>query len=243
MFRRWRRSRLRKQPVPMEWRVTLDRYAPFFAELAPEAQARLLADMQVFLAEKLFLAAGGLTLTPEMPVVVAAAAVRIVQGLDVSYFDRLTEIVLYPGGFYNPLDTEGLDGEAHDWGVVVLAWDAVVEELANPHDGWNIVCHEFAHVLDRADGSFDGTPRLHKAADYRRWAEVMGQAYERLRATAGSGRHVLGEHDVEDEAEFFAVCTEAFFEIPGELAEECPEVFAELVTFYRVDPRGDKGTR
>lgn len=238
MFRSWRRSRLRKQPVPQEWLLALDRYVPFFNELTPDERARLLSDMQVFLAEKYFIGAGGLTLTPDMPVVIAAAAVRIVQGLDISYFDRLTEIVVYPGGFHNPLDDEDRDGEAHDWGVVVLAWDGVLEGLDDPHDGYNTVFHEFAHVLDRDDGSFDGTPKLHRARDYKIWGEVMAKEFNRLESLAGSRLHVLDDYGAENEAEFFAVATEAFFEIPEELAADAPELFAELLKFYRVDPRG-----
>ena len=237
MFRAWRRSRLRKQPVPQEWLLALDRYVPFFAELKPDERARMLSDMQVFLAEKYFFGAGGLTVTADMPVVVAAAALRLVLHLDVSYYDRLTEIVLYPSGFHNPHDDEDRDGEAHDWGIVVLAWDAVVEGLADPNDGYNTVFHEFAHVLDRADGSFDGTPRLHRAADYPQWAAVMEREYQRVRALEGTALHPLDDYAGENEAEFFAVSTEAFFERPDELAREAPDLFAELAKFYRTDPR------
>ncbi|MBT4257526.1 MAG: hypothetical protein HOD87_15810, partial [Gammaproteobacteria bacterium] len=37
-------------------------------------------------------------------------------------------------------------------------------------------------------------------------------------------------------AEFFAVCTETFFEKPTELRRNHPELFEELEKFYGVNP-------
>src|SRR5690606_22569025 len=135
------------------------------------------------------------------------------------------------GGFYNPRDEEDRDGEAHDWGVVVLGWQAVLEGLDDPHDGYNTAFHEFAHVLDRSSGEFNGTPPLHSAKDYESWAQVMSTEFERLRREEGMGTYPIDDYGAENEAEFFAVATEVFFEDPGRLRRETPALYRELAKF------------
>lgn len=232
MFRRWRRNRLRRKPAPPHWAELLRRNVPFFAALDEDERARLLDIVKVFSAEKYFIGAQGLPVTEEIPLVISACAARLVLDLDVAYYDRLTEIVVYPGGFTNPLDEEDRDGEAHDWGTVVLAWDAVLDGIDDPHDGYNTAFHEFAHVLDRADGEFDGTPKLHRLGDYAAWSEVMAREYARLQREEGLGTHPLDDYGAENEAEFFAVATEVFFEDPDRLRRETPDLYREFRKFY-----------
>ena len=233
-WRRRRRRKVRARPVPAAWLEILDRNAPFVARLDEARRARLLGDVQVLVAEKHFLGAGGLAITDEIRVTVAAAAARLVLNLDVALYDDLTEIVVYPGAYRHPdrsTDTAVL-GEAHQWGVVVLSWAAVLEGLRRPADGRDTALHEFAHVLDRESGAFDGTPSLRAHDHYRPWATVMTRHFERLRRRDRTTRKVLREYGALDEAEFFAVATEVYFERPEELRQRAPDLHAELARFY-----------
>ena len=45
----------------------------------------------------------------------------------------------------------------------------------------------------------------------------------------------LRDYAVTNEAEYFAVATEVFFEQPGALSDELPEVYAALRDFYGLD--------
>ena len=234
-WRRRRRARIRATPPPDAWRDILAANAPFVARLPDAERARLLGDLQVFVAEKHFIPAGGMEITDEVKVTIAAAAARLVLHLDVDRYDDLTEIVVYPGAYRHPDAAEGsaVLGEAHAWGTVVLAWDAVLHGLRHPRDGHDTAVHEFAHVLDRADGAFDGAPSLHAGEHYRPWATVMQRSFDRLRGRDRALRKVLREYGATNEAEFFAVATEAYFERPDELAQRAPALFAELERFYR----------
>ncbi len=246
-WRRRRRRRVRGEPFPPAWLEILARNAPFVARLDAADRARLLGDVQVLVAEKHFIAAGGMEITDEVRVTIAAAAARLVIHLDVDRYDDLTEIVVYPSAYRHP----GADpadgavlGEAHAWGVVVLAWDAVLAGMRNPGDGHCTAVHEFAHVLDRADGAFDGAPELHASEHYRPWATIMQHGFDRLRRRDRTLRRVLREYGATNEAEFFAVATEAFFERPGDLRRRAPALYAELERFYggpapRVAPGAD----
>ncbi len=235
-FRRRRRRRLRAAPPPATWSEILARNAPFVAGLDAADRARLDGDLQVFVAEKHFIAAGGMAITDEVKVTIAAAAARLVVHLGIERYDDLTEIIVYPSAYRHAGADGAILGEAHAWGVVVLAWDAVVAGLRNPRDGHDTAVHEFAHVLDRADGSFDGAPELHAGAHYRPWATVMQRSFDRLRGRDAQLRKVLRDYGATNEAEFFAVATEAYFERPDDLRRRAPSLFDELERFYRPQP-------
>jgi hypothetical protein len=74
-------------------------------------------------------------ITDEVRVVIAACAVRLILHLDLSYYDRLTEIIVYPYIYQHPEDEAAILGEADDWGTVVLSWPTVLEDLAQPGQG------------------------------------------------------------------------------------------------------------
>lgn len=231
-FRSRRRKQLTAQPFPPAWRAVLSEHAPFYAKLSPECRTTFERYTQIFIAEKTFIGAGGLEIDDTVRVVIAACAVRLVLNLDIDRYNRLQEIVVYPSAYRRPKDETVFLGEAHAWGTVVLAWDSVLAGLAKPRDGHDTALHEMAHVLDRSDGSFDGTPPLHARGDYRPWALVMSEHYLRLKQNRAPENRVLDGYAATNEAEFFAVATETFFERPQELQRALPDLYAELVRFY-----------
>ncbi len=236
LFRAWRRKRLAKRPFPEAWLPILRSKVPFYNHLAPEYTERFHDLLKVFVWEKHFIGAGGLEISDEHRVVIAASAVRLALHLDLSYYDRLTEILVYPYVYKHPEGEGAVYGEAHAWGTVVLSWPAVEQGLANPYDSRETAAHEFAHVLDRADGVFDGTPELRTRGDYEPWAQTMSEHYLRLRKRRRPQRDVLRMYGAISEAEFFAVATEVFFERPQEMKDKTPGLYAEMQAFYGGDP-------
>jgi len=235
LYRRWRRRRLLRQEFPPEWLPILEARLPCYPRLGPELRARLRDRIQVFVDEKYFIGAGGMEITDEVRVVIAGVAARLILYLDHSYYDRLTEIIVYPGHFVRPKGDGVLLGEAHSWGTVVLSWQAVLAGLADPCDGHDTAAHELAHVLDRRAGAFDGTPTLRARGDYRPWAEAMGRNFLALRGGGRAQLKALREYGAKDEAEFFAVATEAFFERPSVMQERTPDLYEVLRRFYGFD--------
>jgi len=119
----------------------------------------------------------------------------------------------------------------------VLAWDRVLRDGQRPQDGHNLVYHEFAHKLDMLDGSADGTPPLANRAELAEWSKACEQAFLALRAnTARGAETVLDAYGATNEAEFFAVATEHFFDRPRTLQKQLPALYAVLARFYRQDP-------
>ncbi len=223
--------------MPDAWMVILRERVPFFEGLPDDLKQTLTDYVRIFAREKTFIGAGGMEITDEVKVVIAACAVRLVLRLDLSYYDRLREIIVYPYIFKHPEGEDALLGEASDWNTVVLSWPSVLEGLSNPRDGHETALHEFAHVLDRsADGAFDGTPKLRSRDNYGPWAKVMSRHFLRLRDNDSVELKVLRPYGALNEAEFFAVATEAYFEKPRRMRKRLPDLYAELQEFYGGNP-------
>jgi len=244
-----RRARLRAQPVPPGWRAIIQRNLPIFRRLSPADQAELLGHVQVFVAEKHFEGCGGLELTDEIRVTIAAQACLLLLHRDTDYYPRLRSILVYPTG-YTAHEEWHVDGWIWEEGAedrlghtqqrlraLVLAWDSVKHGAREPTDGENLVLHEFAHQLDFEDDATNGTPVLESHAEYLAWGRVMSEEFEALRAADEAGEETLIDpYGAEDPAEFFAVVTEAFFERPHALRRRHPALYERLAAFYRQDP-------
>ena len=207
--------------------------------------------MQVFLSEKHFEGCGGLELTDEIRVTIAAQACLLLLHRDTDYYPHLHTILIYPGGYTEEgeryvgggLWEQGpehrLGHTARELRALVLAWDAASHGARDPSDGENVILHEFAHQLDFENRSADGTPDLETRAEYLAWARVMGTEFNALRAAEAEGEPtVLDWYGATNPTEFFAVATEAFFERPRALKNRHPELYAELQKFFRQDPVG-----
>jgi MtfA peptidase len=242
-----RRRKLRSRPLAPQWQAWIEAL-PFVSRLTPAEQEKLCGDVQVFLAEKNWEGCGGFAMTDEAKVTIAAQACLLVLALEVSLFDGVQSILVYPAGYLAP-DREHLGdgvtlegeierlGEAWYRGPVVLAWDEVCQSVADPDDGYNLVLHEFAHQLDMRSGAMDGTPPLADRRQARRWHEVMTAEFQRLCRAAESNRATLLDHyGATDESEFFAVATECFFEQGAELRRRHQRLYELLRDFYRQDP-------
>ena len=222
----------------------LQRNVAAYSRLSPERQRELHGHIQVLLAEKHFEGCGGLALTDEMRVTIAAHAGLLMLGREPQYYPGLVSILVYPSSYRAPVsepDDDGIVSEGHeerygeswDTGVVVLAWDTARHGSRDLGDGSNLILHEFAHQLDTEDGSANGMPLFDRRQDGRGWAEALGAEYERLRERPDES--ILDEYGAEDPAEFFAVATEAFFERPEDLREQHPELYEQLSSYYRID--------
>ena len=243
-----RRQRLRDQPFPSDWEAILHKNIPIDRQLPEEDRRELRALIQVFIAEKNFEGCGGLTMTDEIKVTIAAQACLLLLHLESETYPKLITILVYPmryvahsrqaigGGVMLEGEVARL-GEAWVDGVVVLAWDDVLAGASDIHDGHNVVLHEFAHQLDQEDGVADGAPILEHRSNHVAWARVLGSEFELLRKDAEQGRRsVLDDYGATNPAEFFAVATECFFEKPGPLRRKHPELYEELKAYYRQDP-------
>jgi Mlc titration factor MtfA (ptsG expression regulator) len=225
-FKRRRREKLKSTALPAEWVRALRRNVPYVRCL-PEADRReLFGLIQVFLDEKNFEGAGGLAMTDEIRVTIAAQACILLLHRKTDVYPNLQSIIVYPYAYVGvqrrPIaggavieDEQVRAGESWTRGAVVLSWHDVVRGASDIHDGRNVVFHEFAHQLDGEAGGTDGAPNLPRHSMYVAWARVLGAEYKRLVAEVQRHRATfLDPYAATNPAEFFAVVTEFFFERP-----------------------------
>jgi len=246
--RHGRRTSLLSAPDDPTWDGTLKRLVPLWKRLPEDVRAGARAGARVLLAEKTWEGCGGLELTDEQRLVIAAQAALLQLRPDATWYPDLVSVVVYPtsyrvhtaetdeAGVVTEEDEEWA-GESWDAGTVVLAWDDVLRRGGDYEPGFNVVLHEFAHQLDGENGADDGRPLLVDDDLARRWPIVMAAAFDALQRTTNRGcRDVLDEYGADEPAEFFAVATETFFEQGRRLRASHPALYDLLRDYYRLDP-------
>ena len=253
MLLRWlkdrRRRQLRAAPFPEAWQQILFSNVAMSTRLTDAEQDRLRGDIQVLVAEKNWEGCNGVVMTDEIKVTIAAQISLLVLAFEEQFFDNVLSILVYPhsyttrGAMEAPggLIVQGeslVIGQAVYRGPVILSWPDVIDGARGPNWGRNVVFHEFAHQLDMLNGrNVDGNPPLETREQFDRWQQVNDAEYARLTHACRLGHPTLLDcYGATNRAEFFAVATECFFQLPHEFAEIHPELYDVLRTFYKQDP-------
>ena len=241
-----RRRILRRELLPEDQWESIVREHPILDGLEADAFKRLRELVTLFLHEKHFEEARGVTLDAYARAVIATQACLPVLELGIDWLLGWSTVVVVPREFvgdFSHVDEAGvvhewqeeMGGESWDRGPLVLSWEDV--EASGWGDGYNVVIHEVAHKLDLGDGEVNGRPALHADMDPSRWADVMGAALKDLGRRGKRWRKgSVDPYGAEGPEELFAVTSESFFEEPQVLRRQYPEVYAELRAFYRQDP-------
>ena len=242
----WWRSAHSPEIDSEQLNAVIDRNVALARRLAaPERE--LLAELTVeLLRSKDWEAANEFALTPEITVTLAANAAIPILAIGLDVYDRVRTIIVRPtvalstGLRSGPLAGTVSDDELWtdgismpDRGPVAISWDAARHESRHPSAGRNVVIHEFAHTIDMANGSADGTPPL-RGPNLTNWTALLTDEY-------GHHEHrpsddVLRPYAWTNPAEFFAVATETFFCTPHDLAAAKPTLYRALADFYRQNP-------
>ncbi len=244
----WLHPATARQTIPMPlWQAAIDAL-PFLTELDIDESQRLKNLCEEFLAHKEFAAADGLQIDDTTRITIAAQGCLPILNLGLSWYRGWIGIVLYPAEFViarQSIDEFGIvhefndvvSGEAWEGGPLVLSWGDA--QLAG--GGYNVVIHEFAHKLDMLNGDVDGVPPLHPGMSRQHWCAVLQAAYENFCAQVDAAdkqgiETAIDAYGADNPAEFFAVSSETFFELPALLHADYPEWYGQLVAFYRQDP-------
>jgi Mlc titration factor MtfA (ptsG expression regulator) len=113
---------------------------------------------------------------------------------------------------------------------MILSKPDLLAGFRNPGDKRNVGLHEFAHLVDKTDGSVDGLPGvgLERAA-IGPWVELVRRKMEEMRR----GDSDIDPYGLTNEAEFFAVATEYFFERPGVMRRKHPDLYEMLARIFQ----------
>ena len=258
LLRRWQAHRearvLSRRAIPDPlWRLTLARL-PFLAARSTDDLAELRRLASLFLDQKEFTGGGGLAVDDAMAVCIAAQAVLPVLRFGLAPYAGFIGIVVHPDEVVARREITDDDGIVHAWdevlsgeamagGPVMLSWRDVADSGESADWGYNVVIHEFAHVLDMGDGEADGIPPLAGAAERAAWASVIDPAYARFCGEVDTGIDtLLDPYGATSVDEFFAVASESFFVTPKEMRARHPDLYGLLARYFQQDTAGFTGT-
>lgn len=229
----------------MLWRSTVERYS-FTRVLSTDELSRLRELTIVFLHQKGIHGAAGMAIGDEVRAAIAVQACILILNLDDDYYRGWFEVIVYPDEFvanHEYVDEAGVahrveepaSGESWERGPVIISWaDA---QAGGRGASYNVVIHEFAHKLDMLNGEANGFPPLHAHMSREAWSRAFTSAYDDFCRRVDDGPAFgIDDYAAESPAEFFAVMSEAFFEVPTVVLEAYPDVYAQLGQFYRQDP-------
>lgn len=255
-LKRWRDQRtLSRRPIPDAlWQSTLERFG--FLQWRSAADLLRLRELTtLFLADKEFTGAHGLKVDDRMAVAIAAQACLLIIRLDLEWFADFKGIVVQPdvvlarresvdeAGVVHAFDEE-LSGETMQGGPVMLAWNDVAEAGRTAGDGYNVVVHEFAHVMDLRQGAANGIPPLPNDRLRRHWVQTLDAAHARFCRQIERGQQtLLDPYAATAPEEFFAVACEAFFVAPLDLQFDHPAMYELLSGFFSQDPAAGVASR
>lgn len=248
----WRRQReartLQRRAIPEAlWALTLARF-PFIAQRSADDRLRLRELATLFLADKEFAGMQGLEVDDGMAVAIAAQACLPILRLGLPAYDGFKGIVVHPDVVVarrEVMDEDGvvhhyeeeLSGEAMEGGPVMLSWRDVEDAGDSAAWGYNVVVHEFAHVLDMRDGAADGVPLLPDRRARERWLAVLEPQWTDFCERVDAGEDTLIDpYGAEAIDEFFAVASELFFVDANAMRREHPALYELLAGYYRQDP-------
>lgn len=255
LWQRWKTRQehraLQRRAIPDDlWKRTLVRY-PFLQRRDAADAAELRRLTSLFLDRKEFSTAGGLKLNDAMVVAIAAQAVLPVLRLGLERYDGFVGIVVHAGqvvarrehadgdGVVHAYD-EVLAGEAMEGGPVMLSWVDVRSAGRSAAVGYNVVIHEFAHVLDMATGTANGLPLLPADLPRAKWRDTWQEEFDAFVARVNAQEDTtLDPYGASGPEEFFAVASEAFFVDPAQMQNEHPALYGMLARFYLQDPAVD----
>ncbi|SIS94156.1 zinc-dependent peptidase [Neptunomonas antarctica] len=203
-----------------------------------------------FLVRKNFTSGGEFKFTDAMCLKLATMACVPVLHLGLDWYDHWSTLIIYEGDFVpsRPYHSDdgvvhskgpGLSGEAWLRGPVILSWQSVCATGAHMRHGKasNVVIHELAHKLDMLRDGANGAPPMHPDMRAGEWHDIFTVTWQQLQKDWKHHRPLpLDDYALTSPAEFFAVCSETFFEAPESMKERMPEVYRLLCQFYRQQP-------
>ncbi len=221
---------------------------PFIAARSEADRAQLRRLCSLFLARKRFHTVGGLELTDAMALAVAAQACLPILHLSLELYGSQVGIVLHPGDVVaqrEDVDDHGvvhqwqeeLAGEAMPGGPLMLSWESVRCSAPGDEPVFNVVIHEFIHLLDLSNGACDGLPAIDERILAQDWLRELPLAWDRFAdRIAHREPSCIDAYGVPALDEFFAVAGEAFFVRGAALRQEDPVLYALLARYFRQDP-------
>lgn len=223
---------------------TLQRKVAYYNRLDEEDRQRFCREAGEFITE-VKITGVKTEVTDEDRVLLAASAIIPIFAFPGWKYPNLHEVLLYPDLFDDQFsldegnadrNIQGMVGSGALHKMMVLSQRALHEGFSNKTDKENTAIHEFVHLIDKTDGDIDGVPELLLDKQVvRPWLKLMLEEIQAIRQNDSD----INPYGATNEAEFFAVASEYFFERPLLFSQKNPELYALMEDIFRQKPATD----
>lgn len=230
-----RKLKITAPPLSAEDKALLMDQVPFYRQLGETGKAEFEERIQQFLS-RVKITGVRTTVSPEDRLFIGASAIIPIFNFKGWEYVNLREVLLYPDAFSHEFAQQGtgrnvlgMVGTGAMNGIMILSQHELRQAFLNKTGKSNTAIHEFVHLVDKTDGSTDGIPEFILGREYiLPWVQLMHRELERLRTSASD----IDPYGATNEAEFFAVVSEYFFERPELLKAKHPELYALLSRIF-----------
>lgn len=223
-------------PWQQAWSDYLQQHVAFYQLLTAEEQALFRQRVQYFLATTEVEGGVEVEVTDADRLLVAASAIIPVWAFPQWHYFDVQAVFLLPGLFNSQFECgqqdsliSGMVGTGPMAGKLALSKPDLHAGFDNSQDKRNVGIHEFAHLIDLADGTLDGFPE--RMENYRfstPWFSLVQKKVHEIETR----RTGISRYGATNPAEFFAVASEYFFERPELMQHKHPELYRWLTEFY-----------
>ena len=131
-------------------------------------------------------------------------------------YTNLHEVLLYPGIFNEDFEQHGsqrsiagMVGSGAMQNVMIISKSELRQGFIDNTGNRNTAIHEFAHLVDKMDGTMDGIPEILLEQKYiAYWQNLVNETIQQIK----DGGSDIDSYGATNQAEFFAVVAEYFFE-------------------------------
>ncbi len=236
IFRKKQPGTITDATLTRNYRNLLDVHVNYYHKLNKRDSKKFEAMIANFLAD-VNIEGVGTEITDVDRLLVASSAVIPVFGLGDWRYNNLTNVILYPDTFDKDYQFEGnnrsilgMVGNGYMNGQMLLSRAALIKGFSPMAGKENTAIHEFVHLLDGSDGATDGIPEQLIGHEYAApWLSLMHREMHKIQ----DGHSDINPYALTNEAEFFAVASEYFFEKPDQFQNKHPELYQQLKQIFR----------
>ncbi len=231
-----KQKRIRNFQMPADTKQLLLEHVAFYRNLSDEQKLIFETRIKDFLQHVTITGIG--TVVEDIDrILIASGAIIVIFGFPGWRYNNISEVLLYKDAFtedYKQIGNDrnilGMVGDGALQRQMILSQTSVRESFKNLADGHNTVIHEFVHLVDKADGAADGIPEYLLSRPYTiPWITRMHKTIEEMKQDEHRDINFYG---ATNDAEFFAVISEYFFERPDQLKTHHPELYKLLEQMF-----------
>lgn len=232
---KWFKKLYQKEEIPAEWDLILEDNVLFYQKLEILEKKRFREEVFDFL-ENIEIIGVEVEVTDIDRLLVAASATIPIFNFPDWRYKNLKQVILLKEHFDYNLKTEGnnrrLLGMVYKSPFIkkmILSQKSLHHGFFNKTDKLNVGIHEFVHLIDKADGKIDGIPEiLLENHEIIPWIKLMRNTIKQIERDQTK----INKYGATNEAEFFSVTSEYFFERPKLLKRKHPELYEMLERIF-----------